>query len=81
MTDTTNEKVQEGLSQATTSVEDPLLNEEVTFTLKVSQVNILLNLLGELPYVKAANAIQFFRENALAQLQAKNPQDPGTPEN
>ena len=66
-----NKKAQktEGLSEAKTEVRDPVLDKEVTFTMKVEQVNILLNLLGELPYVKSASAIEFFRGNALQQIQ------------
>lgn len=58
-----------GLTEAKTEVRDPILDKEVSFTLKVEQVNILLNLLGELPYVKSASAIEFFRQNAMQQLQ------------
>lgn len=65
------DNTQPGLSEATTEVEDPILKEEVSYTMTVAQVNILLSLLGKLPYENSAEAIAFFRDNGIAQLQEK----------
>lgn len=58
-----------GLSEAKAEVRDPILDKEITFVLKVEQINSLLTLLGDLPFAKSAGAIDFFKQTAMKQLQ------------
>lgn len=67
-----NEKVEQAqVEQAQAPERDPILDKTVSIELKVEELNVILNMLGELPYVKSSAAIQFLREKALVDLKAQ----------
>lgn len=61
----------EEVQQSEVVERDPILDEEVVFTMKVEQVNVILSLLGKLPYVESSEVITNLRNYVIAQLQEK----------
>lgn len=53
---------------------DPILDKEVTLTMTVENLNVILTLLGKLPFDQSNQAIGYLRDMAMRQLAAKDPE-------
>jgi hypothetical protein len=51
---------------------DPLLSKEVTLVSTVANINVLLQLLGSLPYIQSVGAIQWIQTQVGPQVAALN---------
>ncbi|UTS51965.1 hypothetical protein [Synechococcus phage BUCT-ZZ01] len=68
-------KKKETAAAPTQPERDPILDKEVTLTMTVENLNVILTLLGKLPFEQSNQAIGYLRDMAMRQL-AEKPADP-----